>query len=393
MAEPGKEASPGQCPADETHMTYAPSSVELAQSLIGYNTISGGNERQALEPLAKILSDAGFSVAFDAYDPSNPQRCSLFARLRPESDMPALCLCGHIDTVPLGAAQWRMPPFEGRIQNGLLYGRGSSDMKSGVAAMVCAAAQMARHMRGDLVVQVYGGEETGCEGSFHMAAQPQFLRNIAAVVVAEPTSCRPLCGHKGALWLTCKTTGITAHASMPHKGDNALAKLLPFADAMCAFRLEGDHPQLGGGTCVVSTLHAGCNSNSVPDSAAMTIDIRTAPQHNHDEIRTAVAAMAGSGISMTTTLDVPAVWTDPAHPWMNRAFDVLTPLLGHRPDVATVQFFTDAAALRPRLPDVPIMILGPGDPSMAHQVDEYCAVEQIELGTKMYSALLADWCA
>lgn len=265
--------------------------------------------------------------------------------------MPALYLCGHIDTVPLSAAEWRMPPFEGRIQNGLLYGRGSSEMKSGIAAMVCAAAQMARHICGDLVVQVYGGEETGCEGSFHMAAKPQFLRNITAVVVAKPTSCRPLCGHKGDLWLTCKTTGVTAHASMPHKGDNALAKLLPFANAMCAFHLEGDHSWLGGGTCVVSTLHAGCNSNSVPDSAAMTIDIRTVPQHNHDEIRTAVAAMAGSGISMTTTLDVPAVWTDPAHPWMSRTFDVLTPLLGHRPDVATVQFFTDAAALRPRLPD------------------------------------------
>ena len=78
---------------------------------------------------------------------------------------------------------------------------------------------------------------------------------------------------------------------------------------------------------------------------------------------------------------------------MNRAFDVLTPLLGRRPDVATVQFFTDAAALRPRLPNVPMMILGPGDPAMAHQVDEYCAVEQIELATKMYAALLADWCA
>lgn len=372
-------------------MNDTPSSVELAQRLIRCNTISGGNERQALEPLARILADAGFSVVFDAYDQANPQRCSLSARLRPQGDQPALCLCGHIDTVPLGAADWRMPPFEGRIENGRLFGRGSSDMKSGVAAMVCAAARMADTMRGDLAVQIYGGEETGCEGSFHMAARPEFLSNIAAIVVAEPTSCRPLCGHKGALWLTCKTTGVTAHASMPHKGDNALAKLLPFANAMCSFRLEGTHPHLGNGTCVVSTLHSGCNSNSVPDSAVMTVDIRTVPQHNHDQLRTAAAAMAGPGIRLETTLDIPAVWTDPDEPWMARAFDVLTPLLGERPGVATVQFFTDAAALRPKLPDAPIMILGPGDPAMAHQVDEYCAVEQIELATDMYAALLADW--
>ena len=373
-------------------MSNVPSPVELAQDLIRSNTISGGDERLALEPLARILTEAGFSVAFDAYDPANPKRCSLAARLRPQSNLPALCLCGHIDTVPLGAAHWRMPPFEGRIEDGRLYGRGSSDMKSGVAAMVCAAAHVGKNMQGDLALHIYGGEETGCEGSFHMAARQEFINNIAAVVVAEPTSCRPLCGHKGALWLTCKTTGVTAHASMPHKGDNALAKLLPFAQAMTSYTLEGQHPHLGGGTCVVSTLHAGSNSNSVPDSAHMTIDIRTTPQHHHAQIRTAIAALGGPGIHMETKLDTPAVWTDPDDPWMSDAFDALTPLLGERPGVATVQFFTDAAALRPQLPHAPIMILGPGDSAMAHQVDEFCALDQIELATKMYATLLAGWC-
>ena len=372
-------------------MKHAISPVELAQNLIRSNTISGGDERQALEPIAQILDDAGFTVTFDAYDTANGQRCNLAARLRPGSGLPALCLCGHIDTVPLGAAPWRVPPFEGRIENGLLFGRGSSDMKSGVAAMVYAAADMAKQVRGDVVVQIYGGEETGCEGSFHMAAQPEFLEGIAAVVVGEPTSCRPLCGHKGALWLACKTTGVTAHASMPGKGDNALAKLLPFANAMCSFSLKGEHQHLGGGTCVVSTLHAGCNSNSVPDSAVMTIDIRTVPGHDHAHIREAVSAMAGADVHIDATLDIPAVWTDPNQPWMAHAFDVLTPLLGARPGVATVQFFTDAAALRPKLPNVPIMILGPGDSAMAHQVDESCATEQINLAAKLYAALLADW--
>lgn len=372
-------------------MKYTHSPVDLAQSLIRHDTVSGKDERQALEPIARILDDAGFTVTFDAYDPANAQRCSLAARLRPGSGLPALCLCGHIDTVPLGAAPWRVPPFEGRIENGFLYGRGASDMKSGVAAMVCAAASMAKQARGDVALQIYGGEETGCEGSFHMAARTEFLEGIAAVVVGEPTACRPLCGHKGALWLACETTGVTAHASMPQKGDNALAKLLPFADAMCSFSLEGEHPHLGGGTCVVSTLHSGCNSNSVPDSAVMTIDIRTVPGHDHERIRAALAAKAGQDVHIDATLDIPAVWTDPDHPWMARSFDVLTPLLGGRPGVATVQFFTDAAALRPRLPDVPIMILGPGDPAMAHQVDERCAVDQINLATDLYAALLADW--
>ena len=374
-------------------MMYAHSPVELAQSLIRCNTISGGNERAPLELIAHILAEAGFTISFDAYDRANPLRCSLAARLRPNSGQPALCLCGHIDTVPLGAADWQMPPFEGRIENNLLYGRGSSDMKSGVAAMVCAAARMAGQMRGDLALHIYGGEETGCEGSFHMATQPQYLNNIKAVVVGEPTSCLPLCGHKGALWLTCTTTGVTAHASMPHKGDNALAKILPFANSMSSYTLDGQHPQLGGGTCVVSTLHSGCNSNSVPDSASMTIDIRTVPQHDHAQIRAEVAGIAGPHISVDAALDIPAVWTDPCHPWMKRAFDVLTPLLGKRPQVATVQFFTDAAALRPRLPDVPIIILGPGASTLAHQVDEHCPVEQIDLATEMYAALLADWCA
>ena len=97
-------------------------------------------------------------------------------------------------------------------------------------------------------------------GSFHMPEQE--FRNIAAVVVGEPTGARPLAGHKGALWLSLSSSGRTSHASMPEKGDSALAKMLPAANRLLDFVAEGRHPFMGRGTSVLSTLHSGLNALS-----------------------------------------------------------------------------------------------------------------------------------
>lgn len=368
--------------------------VELTQRLIRCDTVSGGDERRALELLAEPLEAAGFNIEFDAYDPEHPCRCSLLARLRPCAGEPALCLCGHIDTVPPGTASWRHSPMAAHIVDGRLYGRGSCDMKSGVAAMVCAAAHMAGKARaggGDLAVHIYGGEETGCEGSFHVAAQARHLHGVAAVIVGEPTSCLPLCGHKGALWLRCTAKGVAAHASMPEQGDNALGKIIIFANRLLEFNPQGEHPVLGGSSCVLSTLHAGGNINSVPDSAVLTIDIRSVPGQDHTHLRRVIENMAGPAISLATMLDIPPVWTSADHPWFAGALAILEASLGKKPGIAGVQFFTDAAALRPALPDTPMLILGPGDPALAHQTDENCPISQISLASDMYTALIADW--
>ncbi len=369
------------------------SGTGLARWMVGCDTVtSGSNEAALLAQVAEWLEKAGFAVFLDGYDEKDPGKCSLSAHLHPDCGGGALCLAGHVDTVPLGTTPWKHDPFSGEIIDGSLYGRGSCDMKSGAAVMLAAALSMAPLIRDrDLVLHLYGGEERGCLGSFHMPERE--FRNIAAVVVGEPTGARPLAGHKGALWLTLSSSGRTSHASMPEEGDSALAKMLPAATPLLDFVPVGTHPFMGRGTSVLSTLHSGLNSNSVPDSAVLTMDIRTVPGMDHEKLREEIRGICGDGMVMDTTLDIPPVWTEPEHPWMKKVYALYEALSGRQAQVAAVQFFTDAAAVRTRLPEVPVVIFGPGDSAMAHQVDEACPVSQITFMETVCRELIRDWYA
>ena len=369
--------------------------IDLARRLVRCDTVAGG-ERQALGLLESLLARAGFSCAYDLYDPARPDRANLIARLRPGAPASpgdkALLFGGHIDTVPFGDAAWAIPPLEGIVKDGRLHGRGAADMKGGLAAMVCAALDMApRLKRRDLILHIYGSEETGCTGSFHASLTPEHFGSPGAAVIAEPTNNIPLAGHKGALWLAVTATGRTAHASMPEKGDNALLKMLPAALRLRDAPPKASHELLGECTMVLSTLHAGLNSNSVPDKAVLTVDMRTVPGQDHAALHASLAAAAGPDVDTRITLDLPPVWTDPDTPWCGRVRRLAAPFLGYEPGVAAVQFFTDAGAVRRAHPGLPLMILGPGDPGEAHRTDESCPVDQIRAAREMYKAIIADW--
>ena len=202
---------------------------------------------------------------------------------------------GHIDTVPLGTAAWQADAFGASMEGGKLYGRGSSDMKSGVAAFVCAALRHAEMLkRGPGVTLVItADEECGCGGAAYLVKQGKLLGEVGALVIGEPTANYPLVGHKGALWLDVTTRGITAHGSMPERGDNAIYKAAAAIDKLRGFEFGGaPHPLMGRATLNVGTVHGGLNINSVPDATVIGVDIRTIPGQDHALIRRSVAAPA-----------------------------------------------------------------------------------------------------
>ena len=111
--------------------------LDITRRLLAFNTINPpGNEQESALYLGDILEQGGFSVSFHNLSQGRP---SLIARMETPSTNPALCFAGHLDTVPLGTAQWNWDPFAGEVSEGKIYGRGASDMKSGVAAIVVAA--------------------------------------------------------------------------------------------------------------------------------------------------------------------------------------------------------------------------------------------------------------
>lgn len=364
--------------------------VALTRELVRFDTINPpGNERPCAERVGALLEGAGFAVT---YHELGPGRASLVARLgRGEG---ALCFTGHLDTVPLGTAPWSHAPHAGETDGGRLYGRGSSDMKSGVAAFVVAATRLAPHLARTcgLVLVITAAEETGCEGAAALAGRSGALGAAGAIVVAEPTCNYPFVGHKGALWLRARTTGITAHGSMPERGVNAIYKAARAVTKLERLAFDAlPHPVLGAPTLNVGVIAGGLNVNSVPDACIVEIDIRTIPEQKHAQILERLREELGEDVALETVTGADGVWTDAAHPWVREVFELATPIVGARPDVRGAPYFTDASYLTPAYGNAPTVILGPGELPLAHQTDEYCLVERIEQATELFTAIARRW--
>jgi len=369
--------------------------IALSRELVAFNTINPpGQEMNCIRHLERILADAGLETSVHAFA---PDRANLVARIGGKGNKPPLCFTGHVDTVPLGNAAWSVDPFAGEIIDGKLYGRGTTDMKCGVAAFVAAICGMADQLRdtGGVMMAITAGEEIGCEGAFELA-RANVLGQAGALVVAEPTSNVAVVGHKGALWLKLICKGVTAHGSMPHLGVNAAYKAARAITLLEQFQFNvAPHPHLGSPTLNVGTVHAGLNVNSVPDRAEIGIDIRSIPGLAHERIKEQLAAELGDDVTLETIVDVGAVWTDPSSPWIRQVCDTEQQLTGESsgPEPRTAPYFTDASVLTPAFGNVPTIILGPGEAAKAHQTDEYCTVDRIHAATDIYAALATKWVA
>jgi succinyl-diaminopimelate desuccinylase len=368
-------------------------SVRLTRELLRFNTINPpGAEEPCARHIGALLEAAGYRVKYQGFGTG---RANLVASIGGSDTKKPLLFTGHIDIVPLGAAPWTHDPFAGETHEGRMYGRGSSDMKSGVAAFVAAAVAMAPHLARSpgVTLVITAAEETGCEGAFELLREPALLGHAGAIVVAEPTANFPYVGHKGAFWLHAKTHGVTAHGSMPEKGVNAVYKAARAALALEGFHFSNPpHAMMGQGTLNVGTLHGGLNINSVPDEAVIGIDMRTVPTQRHATLRDELSRALGPEVELHTLLDLEAVYTEPDDPWIQTVFDVMQPHLGARPDARAATYFTDAAALKPAYGNPPTVILGPGEPQMAHQTDEYCTTERIAAATDAFCELIRRWC-
>jgi acetylornithine deacetylase/succinyl-diaminopimelate desuccinylase-like protein len=213
--------------------------TQLLQNLIRFDTVNPpGNERAAIEHLERILTDVGFQCELLA---AVPERPNLVARLKGKSEGPTLCYLGHVDTVLANAGEWAHDPWSGEIADGCLWGRGSLDMKSQVAAEVAAAAGLAREgwrpARGELLIVAVSDEETGGElgAKWLTETHPEKVRcdmllNEGGGPYFELDGQRyygVCCAEKGVFRFTVSTDGAAGHASMPKLGDNALLKLGP----------------------------------------------------------------------------------------------------------------------------------------------------------------------
>ena len=367
--------------------------IELAQSLIQIPSMNPpGDEKNVMNVVSQLLCEAGLDVKQYEFSPGRP---SIVATISGRENLPHLVFTGHLDVVPLGEQPWKRDPFAGEIADGNLHGRGSADMKSGVAAFIAATlAELKRHpnFRRGISLVITAAEESGCEGAFHLS-ECGALGDAFLIVVAEPTSNSPVSAHKGSLRLRIAVQGKTAHSSMPDVGVNAIYKMVSVIKKLETLDL-GDvrHPLLGAPTLAVTIAQSGLNINSIPDAAEISVDIRTLPEQDHSEILSNISKALGEDVRIETLTNFPGISSDLQSDALIDFGTVYQNTFKRKPNYQGAAYFTDASALVPGYDNAPAVIIGPGETEMCHQTDEYCPVEHIGEARTLYENLINRFC-
>jgi len=366
--------------------------IALTRALLAFDTVNPpGRERDCANLIASLLQESGFSVQPYEFE---EKRTSLIARIGGSDSKLPLCLTGHLDVVPLGSRPWSKQPFAGETDGDRLYGRGTSDMKAGVAGILMAALNLKHALAATpgIVLVLTAAEEGGCIGSQHLA-RTQLLGKAGAMIVGEPTANYPYVGHKGSLKFHARFRGVGAHGSMPELGVNAIYKACLAVSQLEKFEFdEKAHPVMGKPTLNVGTIAGGNTVNSVPDEARFGVDVRTVEGMSHADLIRRLKGVLGEDTNIDIFSDMPPVWTDPRQEWVQRVFEITGRITGEKPQPRAQTYNTDAGNLLKAYQGAPTVILGPGEPQQAHQTDEYCSMERTRQAVAIYEALIRDWC-
>lgn len=373
--------------------------VKLLSQMIQFKTVNGpGDEKPLAEFLAKEMASFGMEV--EVIDLGN-NRANVTGVLKGTGEQKALLLNGHIDTVPPGDVEWVHGPYSGHVEDGKIYGRGSADMKGGLAAMIMAARaikQAGVQLKGDLIISGVAGEETDSIGAFDFLNKGG-LKNVGAIAISEPSSCGIYVAEKGAFWVEISTYGKTAHGAFPHRGKNAIVYMNALINRLLNYKFSYEENEiLGFPTMNISTINGGVGTNVVPDKCSVTVDMRTVPGMKHEDIikdfegiiEELKGEIEGFEADIKINNNRPAVETKADHPFIKMAQEVVKEEFDKVAEAKGVNFYTDAAVFLPAT-NLPAIIYGPGDSDMAHQPNEHITIDSLMEATQFYAALIEKY--
>ncbi len=358
---------PSVTPSHAGRRAQEPGEGRLAAAVAGWFAESGGEVFRE-EPL--------------------PGRPNVYGIWRGSSDRWA-ALDVHLDTV--GVEQMAGDPFDGRLADGRVYGRGAVDTKASLG--VALALLEALHARGgrpaaNLIIAATVDEEADARGAPTFAA---WLRQQSITVdelaVAEPTGCGPVFGHRGVLRLEFCVRGVAAHSAQPELGRNAIT-----AAARLALALEAEHRRLqeqpvatplGPPSLTVTLIAGGRGLNVVPDSCTLALDRRTVPGERLDSLAAGLTDLAhtscGLPVEVGTCKRIDAFLQSPDTPWLRRlaAWSDISPSVA--PYCCNAWAYRDVAR--------EVAVLGPGSIAQAHGDEEWVATSEL----LKLSGIYATW--
>jgi succinyl-diaminopimelate desuccinylase len=371
--------------------------TRLAQDLVAVDTSNPpGNEAAVEGVLREALAPWG--PAWEKVEPA-PGRLSLIARLPPRgagtTPRPTLIVNGHTDVVPALAAGWAHPPFRPEVADDRLYGRGSADMKGGIAAAICALStlQAAGHEPGcDVVFQFVADEEVGGRLGTRALMESGLLQGDACIV-PEPTSLAVSVAERGLLQGEILVKGRPGHGSRPREGVSAVEHGAQIVLALHAADFgDPEHPLLGVPTSNIGKFHGGSALNIVVEEARIGFDRRLLPGTSLDEavaaIRRRVKSAGLEGIEYEIEVFDYGEGSEmsPEHPFAELLRQSISSVTNIKPVTIGMTFTTDARFVRNQA-GIPAVVCGPGNIAQAHGVDEWVSISQLVDATAAYAQL------
>lgn len=375
--------------------------VRLTADLIRCPSVTP-EEGGALVLLEQVLSSAGF----DCTRVDRGGVANLFARWGAKGHPRTFGFNGHTDVVPVGdEAAWSVPPFGAVERDGMLYGRGATDMKSGVAAFVAAAVDFARDTPPDgAVILAITGDEEGEATDGTVALLDWMEANgerMAACLVGEPTCPDRMgemikIGRRGSLTAWFTVTGVQGHSAYPHRAKNPLPAMARLMDRLASHELDRGTEHFDPSTLAVVTIDTGNPAtNVIPAQARAAVNIRFNDLHSGSSLTEwlqaeadAVAEAFEVAIEMKVKVSGESFLTPPG-PLSDLVSAAVEAETGIRPVLSTSGGTSDARFVKDHCPVVEFGLVG----RTMHQVDERVEIAQIHQLKAIYSRILADYFA
>jgi len=344
-------------------------------------------EKACGEYVAEFLKLCGAEVTSEEVLPDRPNVTGRF----PESQIggPRLLFGPHLDTVGIGGMT--IDPFGAEVKDGRIWGRGASDTKGSMAAMLWALYELREELPNLAATPMFVGfmsEESEQYGSQHFAAHHGAEVDFA--LIGEPTEMQVVYTHKACWWLDIELKGKAAHSSAPELGDSAILKAMELIQALereMPQRLAAfENPTLGLPTFSVNMIRGGSRPNIIPDSCSIVLDIRATPElfkRGIDQFVQQVLGECGFGdATMSIRGHSPTLDTDPTHP-------VIKQLQAQGAGLTGAPWFCDAGWLAVK--DIAAVAIGPGNIAQAHTKDEWIKIEDLEAGARFFRDFLRSY--
>lgn len=373
--------------------------VQLTQALVRLESSDPGVcEGAVAEFVTRWLKENASDEVFR--EPVRDGRENVVAILRGASNAHRLVYICHMDTVPAGEG-WTRDPFGGTLEGNRLYGRGSCDMKAGLAAAMLAFRNIARRQTGlkyDFLFIATVDEEGVMTGG-EQVVKDGWVDAGSWVLDAEPTDGRIQVAHKGKTWFELRAHGKTCHASTPRQGSDAIAAMAELITRVRAkVARTPEHPEMGPSSATFGVIRGGWNPYIVPDECEATLDMRLVPPMTNDQsialvdeaIAEAAAAVPGTSFDYIVTARRPPIEKDDHSFLLARLKAATAAVTGAELPVDFFPGYTDTAVIAALTGCRDCMSFGPGSLEQAHRPDEFVPCEEISRSVAVMTRLAED---